>query len=434
MKRFILWLFGVAFGAIFFIAAMLGASWYFTGEGNFPAKGTAQFGGQALTENGWQWQLPLLGAVADKVLYSAPTLTVQTLDTITDAHPALTLPDWATGAQLTVTNKETGAVVFSGTDAAYAAFAYPVNGTYDVQLKIYRLPGALTPESLASAGASLARDPGVEQPSRPVGWYGYRFRFTLSASPTLTLSAKSVRQGGTLCVAVGGIIGAATPSADTDLGTLNFVSTESGSWRAYLGIAYNAAATVHTITVNLGDQTVEAQVTVSGRSFGTIEVAPDPAVSEAANTEFRSAIWPLYDAPAGAAQWHGAWQCPVNYQAILVDYGVLKTIGGASAGQSSSVTVAVAEGTDVTAPAGGTVVFAGSLALTGNTVVIDHGCGVRTYLYGLASISVKKGDVVNQNGTVGTSAAHLTFDVKIGSKSVSPWELFQGSGGLFWAG
>ncbi len=78
------------------------------------------------------------------------------------------------------------------------------------------------------------------------------------------------------------------------------------------------------------------------------------------------------------------------------------------------------------------MVFAGNLALTGNTVVIDHGCGLRSYLYGLQELSVSKGQTVEKGQAVGALGEELTMDFKLGSKSVNPRLLFQTSGGLFW--
>ncbi len=76
------------------------------------------------------------------------------------------------------------------------------------------------------------------------------------------------------------------------------------------------------------------------------------------------------------------------------------------------------------------MVFAGNLALTGNTVVIDHGCGLRSYLYGLQELSVSKGQTVEKGQAVGVLGEELTMDFKLGSKSVNPRLLFQTSGGL----
>ena len=68
----------------------------------------------------------------------------------------------------------------------------------------------------------------------------------------------------------------------------------------------------------------------------------------------------------------------------------------------------------------------------GNTVVIDHGCGLRSYLYGLQEISVSRGQTVEKGQAVGVLGEELTMDFKLGSRSVNPRLLFQTSGGLFW--
>jgi len=55
---------------------------------------------------------------------------------------------------------------------------------------------------------------------------------------------------------------------------------------------------------------------------------------------------------------------------------------------------AVPVGTPVRAPAAGTVLFAGPLTLSGETVVIDHGQGVLSVLQHLSRIDVRLGDTV----------------------------------------
>lgn len=432
MKRFLLWILGVVLGVAFFLAAIMGVSWWLTGTSDLPETGGAAFAGVALEENGYLWQVPLVGAVADKVFYAAPTLTTQRLGEVGDAHPAFTLPDWATDAQLEITDTETGQTVFSGDLAAYAGFYYPAAGTYTVTARVWRLPEGMAAADLAGSRDRVARNPGLEQPARPVGWYEYRFQFVLHPVPSVTLSSDTIRQGGTVCLVVRGMLGSDTPTAETDLGTVVF-QAEEGGWRGYLGAAYNAEAGAHTITVTAGGQSTQTTLTVTGRSYGRTEVTPTQDSAEA-NEEFRQKIWSLYTAASGAQQWAGPWQCPVDYMDIILDYGAIKTVNGKAAGQSNSIEFAAKAGTDVVAPASGTVVFSGTLLLTGETVVIDHGCGVRTYLYGLASRSVSKGDTVIRNGAVGTAGERVTVDVKIGSKSVCPWDLFQGQGGLFYLG
>ena len=101
--------------------------------------------------------------------------------------------------------------------------------------------------------------------------------------------------------------------------------------------------------------------------------------------EFRNAIWPLYTTGSSAKLWNGRFEAP-SAGAVAMEYGVTQMVDGQRSGQATGLTYAAADGETVTAPQAGNVVFAGTLTLTGGTVVIDHGCGVKSYLYGLETV------------------------------------------------
>ena len=90
------------------------------------------------------------------------------------------------------------------------------------------------------------------------------------------------------------------------------------------------------------------------------------------------------------------------------------------------------DGETVTAPQAGIVVFAGTLTLTGGTVVIDHGCGVKSYLYGLEKVDVERGQSVATGDPLGTAGTthSLIYELRIGSKSVNPQTALDGNSGL----
>ena len=71
----------------------------------------------------------------------------------------------------------------------------------------------------------------------------------------------------------------------------------------------------------------------------------------------------------------------------------------------TGIDIAMTEGESVYASNNGKVVFAGPLTLTGNTVIIDHGCSVFTYYYHLSSISVAEGDSVSKSGMIGAAGS-----------------------------
>lgn len=430
MKRFLLWIISVALGVVVLLAAVMGVSYAFTTEGGCP-DGAAQFGGQALEANGSCWQVPLLGGQLDKVFASPATLSVQKLGVLYTAHPELSLPEWTGYTALTIQNAA-GDVLFAGSAGEYQNFLFPANGEYKAELTAWRVPkgGVITQFEGGSTG-QLRKNLGLERPAKPTGWYRYSFRFTLQASAEVELSAERVEQGGIVGLRISGMTGDAAPTVETDLGNVQCVRAADG-WRAYIPAAYNASSGGHEVNITVNGETITRSIIVLPKDFGTVDVEPEPDASDAANTQFRNAVWGLYEAPAREKMWQGGFVNPVESYTTLVDYGQVRVVNGQQGSRSNSTKLYTIPGEPCRAPANGVVVLAAELALTGNTVVIDHGCGMRSYLYGLQTLSVSAGQSVEKGQAVGVLGEELTMDFKLGSKSVNPWMLFQTSGGLFW--
>ena len=430
MKRLLLWLVGVALGVCVLLGAVMAVSYSFTTVGSGPAA-EVSVGGTALEVNGYCWQVPLLGGQLDKVFASPETLTVQKLGVLYDAHPEISLPDWAGYTTLTIQSAY-GSIAFAGSVSEYQGFLFPANGEYKADLTVWRVPkGGMATQFEGGSNGALRKNLRLERPAKPTGWYHFSFRFTLQASADITLSADRVEQGGVIGVAFTGMTGDSAPTVETDLGNIQCARSANG-WRAYIPAAYNAAAGGHEITFTVNGEVQTRTVTVIPKDFGTVEVEPEPEATEAANTEFRNAVWPLYEQPAREKMWAGAFLCPAENYMKLVDFGQVKVTNGKQGGRSNSTRLYTIPGDPCRAPAAGVVVLAQNLALTGNTVVIDHGCGVRSYLYGLQTLSIAPGTQVERGQAVGALGEELTMDFKLGSKSVNPWLLFQSSGGLFW--
>ena len=430
MKRFLLWIISVALGVALLLAAVMGVSYAFTTQGGCP-DAAAQFGGQELETNGYCWQVPLLGGKLDKVFASPATLTVQKLGTLYTAHPDITLPDWASYTTLTI-QTAVGSVVFAGSVSEYQSFLFPANGEYKAEMTLWRVPkGGMATQFEGGSTGALRKNLGLERPAKPTGWYRYSFRFTLQASADIAFSAERVEQGGIVGVRISGMTGDTAPAVETDLGNVQCVRAADG-WRAYIPAAYNASSGGHAVNVTVNSETLTHTLVVLPKDFGTVEVDPEPAATDAANAEFRNAVWGLYEAPAREKLWVGGFMNPAENSMTLVDYGQVKVTNGQQGSRSNSTKLYTIPGEPCRAPANGVVVLARNLALTGNTVVIDHGAGMRSYLYGLQTLSVSEGQTVEKGQAVGALGEELTMDYKLGSKSVNPWLLFQTSGGLFW--
>ena len=430
MKRFLLWLVGVVVGVAVLLTAVMGVSYAFRTGGSMPASET-HFGETGLEVNGYCWQVPLVGGQLDKVFAAPETLNVQKIGVLSDAHPALSFPDWVSYTSLVIEN-DAGEVVFAGTATDYESFLFPSNGGYKAQLIIWRVPeGGTIGQFEGGSNGSIRRNSGLEHPAKPTGWFRFSFRFTLQASAEVELSAERVEQGGVIGVAIRGMTGDAAPTIETDLGNVQCVRSTNG-WRAYIPAAYNASAGSHEIVITVNGEPQSRTITVLPKDFGTVETDPEPAASEAANTEFRNAVWQFYEQPAREKLWSGGFVSPAEHSMTLVDFGQVKVVNGKQGSKSNSTRLYTIPGEPVRAPAAGVVVLARNLALTGNTVVIDHGCGMRSYLYGIQTLSVSEGQTVERGQSVGVLGEELTMDFKLGSKSIDPRPLFQTSGGLFW--
>lgn len=88
----------------------------------------------------------------------------------------------------------------------------------------------------------------------------------------------------------------------------------------------------------------------------------------------------------------------------------------------------LADGAEVRAAQKGKVVFADTLAATGNTVIIYHGYGIYSHYYNLDTVAVSVGDVIEASKPIGTAGKTgftadktvLTFAVSVGNVFVNP--------------
>lgn len=67
-------------------------------------------------------------------------------------------------------------------------------------------------------------------------------------------------------------------------------------------------------------------------------------------------------------------------------------------------------------------------------MVIDHGCGVKSYLFGLDAVKAQRGQSLARGEELGTTSEEhtLIWELRIGSKSVDPAAALTGSSGLLY--
>ena len=117
---------------------------------------------------------------------------------------------------------------------------------------------------------------------------------------------------------------------------------------------------------------------------------------------------------------------------ILTDFGVRRYINqDANSYRHSGVDIQADKGSEVLAINGGKVVFSEELAYTGNTVIIEHGLGLKSWYYHMADRYVSVGDTVNRGDVIGTvgdtgfaATPHLHLNLSVNSTYINPMTAF----------
>ncbi|MDD4445568.1 MAG: M23 family metallopeptidase [Eubacteriales bacterium] len=315
--------------------------------------------------------------------------------------------------------------VFQGTPLEYQAFSFTENGSYRATLQID------LPESADTSEAE----------------FFYEFVFELDVRPKVLFSSDRALQGDLLSVYVNRGFETMPPTIETDLGTVVFLPLSPDEFIAYVPVNYARELGKWDIEVRLGEQSYIQPVIVTGRTYGKQYMTISQATTDATmnNPEGPSnwanrikVLWETYDVEK---YWTETFLQPCEGP-ISTEFGLYRyTNDNPVPARHSGIDIAVPTGTPVLASNSGRVVRAESIIYTGNTVVIEHGGGLKTYYYHMNSLDVKEGQHVERGTLIGkvgstgySTGAHLHFEVKMGRSSLSPWELFDGSSEVYFTG
>jgi murein DD-endopeptidase MepM/ murein hydrolase activator NlpD len=128
--------------------------------------------------------------------------------------------------------------------------------------------------------------------------------------------------------------------------------------------------------------------------------------------------------------WAGKFIWPVRGK-VTTEFGLIRYMNNIEEGRHSGLDIAAPTGTPVLACNRGKVIFAGTLYLTGLTVIVNHGLDLYTSYCHLSRIAVKEGNQVNQGESIGqvgktglATGAHLHLTIRIGDICVDPYLFF----------
>ncbi len=117
------------------------------------------------------------------------------------------------------------------------------------------------------------------------------------------------------------------------------------------------------------------------------------------------------------------------YGEITTEYGMIRYVNDEpTSTRHSGIDIAADEGTPVLAANSGRVVLAQYLQMTGNTIVIEHGFGLKSIYYHMSELSVSVDDMVEKGQEIGkvgstgfSTGPHLHFSMAVNNVWVNPW-------------
>lgn len=214
--------------------------------------------------------------------------------------------------------------------------------------------------------------------------------------------------------------------------TPNFFDDGEGGKIALMPVSYFTAVGEHTITLKCGGESVKWGIAVNNKKFQIQNLTVDSSVTSStiedqkANAEYETAIAPLRPV-ADSKQYWDTFVWPVTGP-VSTEFGMIRYVNGApTSSRHGAIDFAVPRGTEVKAAAAGRVLHAGFLQLTGNTVLIEHGYGLKSWYYHMDSLNVKTGDMVKASQIVGkvgstgfSTGPHLHFGMSVNNVFINP--------------
>lgn len=211
--------------------------------------------------------------------------------------------------------------------------------------------------------------------------------------------------------------------------TPSFFRQPNGDMVALFPVSYYTSAGNHYIELSCNGVTQKFTLDSKTRKFVEQYLTVPKETSDAtinsqkANDEFEEHIAPIRYVTDNKQYWSGRFIWPLKeLPRRTTEFGTIRYTNGDTKNPSrhGAIDFAAAAGTPVYAPAAGRVLYSGNLQLTGNTICIEHGYGLKTWYYHMNGRNVKTGDMVKQGQQIGivgstgfSTGAHLHYGMSV---------------------
>lgn len=256
--------------------------------------------------------------------------------------------------------------------------------------------------------------------------------------PEIFFSSKSAAVGDMLTITVVAVKNKVTANSNMQGLAPKFFEKSKGVQVALVPVSYKLTPGTYTLNITADGKTQQFKITAGEKQFNVQNLWVDESTTQAtiasdkANQEWNEKIEPLKPISDAKQYWDGAFLQPVQGR-ITTPYATKRyTNGGSTPSFHGGVDIAAATGTPVLATGAGRVQFAEFIQLTGNTVVIEHGYGLKSFYYHMNSLDVKTGDMVERGQQIGkvgstgfSTGPHLHFAMAVNNVFTNPWQLIE---------
>ena len=383
----------------------------------------ATFDGQEISPTAYSWHVPVVGNLFKRTYAETLSSAPYVLDTpVSGASPDVVVTPSGYTATLTVTDADKN-TLYDGGVTGFRSYLFEENGTYDAKLVV------------KVDGSSSDRDSSV------TGTETWQFQFTVNIKPTMQLCTPSVQQGSVAAVRVGPTLSGEAPAIKTALQTPGFVQAANG-WICYLPISWNESTGNVTLTVTADGYTEDMTLSIRAASYNYKDYSKtsqmtSPYIGE---SDAPAAVTKVLSTTDDSIEWAvGGFVQPFldSFDTPLI-YGMTEYAGRARSERSTNYGYGGRTATNVVikpkksndsmiVPASGRVLLAEDLGgIYGNTVVIEHGAGLKSIVYGLGALNVKTGENVKQGQLLGVCSKTVVAEMRIGTVPINPLLVWRG--------
>ena len=259
-----------------------------------------------------------------------------------------------------------------------------------------------------------------------------------SASLSISVVARTIQPGELIVLVVSDvdpIVSLRATGFDRDLPAY---ATAGGKWHVLAGIDLETRPGKYPVAISAGGAPARETtytLTVASKTFRTRQLTVDEAFvnpPKSAEERIRQESELLTKIWASMTQerlWNGPFVRPVPHPANSA-FGSRSIFNGQARNPHSGADFSSPAGTPVKAPNTGRVALARDLYYSGQTVIIDHGLGIGSYLAHLSAIDVSEGATVQAGEAIGkvgatgrVTGAHLHWSVRAAGARVDPLSL-----------